>query len=281
MEPSRNAPCPCGSKKKYKRCCANKKNRHTTYVYEFRDVNVTSGHIELNRMTLGVDLVSEGRRYHPVSVTKSLRLKRTKGDKVVLEVPVSIHRPIGQTEREILEYQKVFAIDTNTRNIRGERVSVASLTICMWDLTSDGALFRYGCGQSYEYRGLTGDEEKNALWDIIERHFITTEGGADERTLLVIDTDGGHLREFNLRSRPIIGDRYLPRNITLVYASADKKNDSLYNKLIATSDAVSTEVLNEIEGSIDKDECWLRVEGKPYTKLRVWVEERTGTLEKQ
>lgn len=43
-------------------------------------------------------------------------------------------------------------------------------------------------------------------------------------------------------------DLYLPKNFTLVYASADKKNDSILNSMISQCDQEASRILKEAMG---------------------------------
>jgi hypothetical protein len=63
---------------------------------------------------------------------------------------------------------------------------------------------------------------------------------------IIVDSDLGHLSEINKREVPILDNFYLPQNIQLIYASADKKNDTFLNEAISFCDKIAKQVLDAL-----------------------------------
>lgn len=81
--------------------------------------------------------------------------------------------------------------------------------------------------------------------EIIYRKDITDTKLHDKQIGIVVDSELGHIKEFNSRERYIIDSFYLPQNFKLIYASADK-NDTVLNWAIKQCDIAAGEILNYI-----------------------------------
>lgn len=68
----------------------------------------------------------------------------------------------------------------------------------------------------------------------------------DLKVGIVTDHDLGNIDKYNSRKIPILNSLYLPENIKLIYASADKKNASFLNQLMSMCDKRATEILNRL-----------------------------------
>jgi hypothetical protein len=271
---SRNAKCPCGSGLKYKKCCLNKKERYTTVKIDFGDIPNAPGNIVIDQQMKDVRLEINGQKYYPRLITKSIRYKRNRSDKdhkVIHEVPLSTRSIPIQSEWELLNYDLLISVDTNTKVIRGEKISVTSIGWCSWELTGNGMYAKYGCGQSFEFRGFPDNEERRAWREIIETVNFNIEQKSDFKIAMVIDSELKDLAAFNLRTKPVVDEWYLPAGITLIYASADVGNESLFNKLIAKADLVSAEIMDMIEKN-GNDSGFNVVDGKSYNCVRMWIE---------
>lgn len=64
---------------------------------------------------------------------------------------------------------------------------------------------------------------------------IQKEESSEQRIGLVVDSDLGHIEEYNNRTLPLAEDFYLPDNFTLIYGSADY-TDTWINKIIRLCD---------------------------------------------
>jgi len=65
------------------------------------------------------------------------------------------------------------------------------------------------------------------------------------KTALVVDCDYKNIPFYNKRELPISNDFYLPESFHLVYASADKPNDGLANRLIKRADYEASNLLKQ------------------------------------
>lgn len=71
---------------------------------------------------------------------------------------------------------------------------------------------------------------------------------------IVVDSELGNLPLYNTRKIPLLGDKFLPDNVELIYASAERDANSPLNKVIRTceSDAKSLiETLSNKSGLLE------------------------------
>lgn len=69
-----------------------------------------------------------------------------------------------------------------------------------------------------------------------------------KRILIIIDHNLDRIDEYNERKIPLIPgieESYLPPKIYLMYASSDKKNDSLFNQIIENCDQIATKTIDD------------------------------------
>ncbi len=168
------------------------------------------------------------------------------------------------------DFDHVFAVDTNTKNIGEDRVSVAAITYCCVGL-KNGNQFSLSVPilmAWYEYRNVEGPPENLAWKELIEAILRNPELQKGEIGLIV-DSDLGKHKDFNKRVLPIYENFYLPERFRMLYGSTDGGKESLVNKLISFSDKRS----NYLLGILEKDDpCKDRgeLEGRSYSHFRQW-----------
>ena len=84
---------------------------------------------------------------------------------------------------------------------------------------------------------------------------------------IIVDSDFSNIVKYNERSSPIIWNFYLPKNIQLIYATADGGTEYLANFLIKEADKVSSFILGKIKtGEIPLNSSV--TQGQPYSHYR-------------
>jgi hypothetical protein len=229
----RNKPCACGSGKKLKHCCANRKPANQSLVFKFEEPKTLTG------CELGADgqvRPLEGKRYAtPSSAWCTTTYARAKGEKVISRIPVPSDDTRFHADDTLQRYKNIFVIDTNTTVQHGVKVSIASLIVA--DLADDpgGLVWRFVPVGGYEFHNCA-DKQENLAWAILQSNIVSSpDYRLENRYAIVTDADLGHHEAYNERSAPIFGNTFLAPNIDLVYASADVTRGVL-NDLIKRCD---------------------------------------------
>lgn len=101
---------------------------------------------------------------------------------------------------------------------------------------------------------------------LFEEYLIT----AEERIGLVVDAYLNDLPALNARTQPVFANLFLPKNVTLIYASADSGSEYLPNVLIRAADRSASMALDYLEAGRapfnDK-----QVHGCPFEGRRILV----------
>ena len=213
-----NDPCPCGSGKKYKKCCLDKKPREHVVTYSQIHYKTDSG--------------------------KEKVITRIQDKVVPSEADIMKHLSSS--------FDLIIAIDTNTKAIGGERVSVTSIVHCiLQELPEPGAYyadFPWHGASMFRNCPVAVHPEKYG-W-IIEIQRINREPpNRLKRFAIVTDHDLDNHISYNDKKLPILGEVYLPDNFILMYGRGDGPNQSLLNYVVKQCDKESTEVLRAIERS--------------------------------
>ncbi len=269
MDTGRNDPCPCGSKKKFKRCCIAKKPRNialTLDLGEPRPVDLVTyspaGELKL---------FYQGQEVRPVSARLERSYERPKGPKLLNYAQVACDA-LTVSESDLFQrYDRIYAMDTNTRQIGSARVSVSAIHMATVEpFNYSISLAKVGLVSLLEFRDVNGKPENVAWRRAIEFIQGSPSIAAHFRLGIIVDSDLGALPAYNDRALPIEGDFYLPERYTLIYASADIGRDQISNKLIALCDKESRRLLDYLAAVPDDDEGLDSVENRPYSYFRLW-----------
>jgi len=126
---NRNSFCSCGSGKKYKNCCLNKKNRHIVYHYDFgKEVTAYIDYSPNDGLTFKKDGLSIQPEFASISLTQE---RDNKDPKQILNIPLSADdRSYNFNLYEaFLQFDCIYIIDTNTLSepIKGEYISAGCI----------------------------------------------------------------------------------------------------------------------------------------------------------
>lgn len=242
---SRNKPCPCGSGQKAKACCLGRKPRTTSVTFQFEQpVSLTGFEFGANGRI--VPLVGD-RPVQPESAFISTSYERPKGPKVLNQVPLAPASATYYLDYELIKWDILFAIDTNTRKIRRDQVSVTCVTMCKFNVGEFESRALFSPFVSIEFRNLTGPFE-NAAWRVIvDRLHASPDFHPNLKIGIIVDADLSEIPAYNARKKPLHGDYYLPIGFELFYASSDAGKESLPNILLARSDREANALLRLID----------------------------------
>lgn len=156
MAAGRNDPCPCGSGKKYKKCCLGQpsKPRTTTVTMDMGEPVSVKG-VALSPSGEIRMIGEDGKPLRHISATVERSYARAKGPKVLSRMPLHEHAPlIADPDRALLQFDTIFAIDSNARNIKGHTVSVAAITLCKWLQRNPLPIIGFAPTQAMEFRDI-------------------------------------------------------------------------------------------------------------------------------
>jgi hypothetical protein len=267
----RNDTCPCGSGKKFKKCCLGKKPRQQIVMVgspePLRGVHYDKEKMEFMGMT------TDGRLIKPeVTFSQTHYTGQSGKEKVITRIQDKVIPNEGDLMKYLSSsFDLIIAVDTNTKLITGETISVTGVVHCVAQATSDpnaydvdfpwhgAALFR-NCPNalpSEKFGWMTVMQETNRDPRNILKRFA-----------LVTDHDMGNHSLYNSRKIPIFRDFYLPDNFVLMYGRGDGPNQNLLNYVVRQCDKDSTELLKEIE---EKGYYQLGGKGLSIAKIPVQV----------
>lgn len=272
MGSGRNDQCACGSGKKFKRCCIAKKPRGTALTLDLGEPRPVDRY-EISPTSGEVRLSYQGGEVLPVSAWLERSYERAKGPKLLNYAQIDCEALTVSEPHLLQSYDRVYAIDTNTRQIGSTRISVAAIevgTVEPVNFSRSLRLAKFGLVSVLEFRDVKGKPENVAWRKAVELIQASPSIPGHFRMAMIVDSDLGSLHSYNDRTRPIEGEFYLPRAFTLLYASADTGRDQLSNKLIALCDKHSRRLLDYLTAVPGDDEGLDRVQNRPYSHFRVW-----------
>ena len=191
------------------------------------------------------------------SVSTSVSYKRNKNAKIITKIPQATEQSQMSPYSFLEHFDVVFAVDTNTRQIGSDIHSVAAMSILeVLEIAKkpNGAICRVKLnmnmfGALIRGKNVPGNPE-NWFWRVAIEDGIKklySKYSENLRIGLVVDSDLNNIEKFNSRALPIHEDYFLPKNISLIYASVDTGSDYVLNKLIIICDREASLQLDSIE----------------------------------
>jgi hypothetical protein len=193
----------------------------------------------------------------PEHMERTVQYSRSKGPKIQSRSKVTCDRVSVGGLKEFTQYESVFVIDTNTRTVNGEKISVACFVCCRF--VSEAAQVRIDCEGKlniYEFHNVPEKENPEMLAVLkVARDVARSSGSRSElRIAFVSDSELGSHDGISSRQQLIYGDSYLPPGFVLHYASTDTGQEAI-NRLIKFCDKKSSNYLSYLEeGSVKKSE---------------------------
>lgn len=247
-----NEKCPCGSGKKYIKCCANKKQRHIG-IAGIIQKSGTIRKIEVSSEGLLKMYTDDGEINLQDPVFESSYMKENGEHKFLNRIPINDNLFITDPMKLLINFDAIFAIDTNTKEVNGKRVSVSSRQYCFkhtqTELNVHFIIQSFGIVCAYDFE--IGKEERQAIAILIEQIISHPNYDNNHDIAIVTDHDLGNLIKYNKREIPIYNEIYLPNNFKLIYAY-DGVKDTILNQLISACDKESNDFFKKlINGQIE------------------------------
>jgi hypothetical protein len=136
------------------------------------------------------------------------------------------------SNHQLLSYDHLIAVDTNTNHCHGSTVSITAAYHVMPENHENGvAQCRAAVIALIEFWNVVEKPENLGWYEVLQAiaaHPVQFAG----KVGLIVDSDLGNHQAFNKREMPIFGDFYLPENVTIVYASDKGGAEHLSTKMI-------------------------------------------------
>ncbi|MEA3493053.1 MAG: hypothetical protein U9R38_01555 [Candidatus Margulisiibacteriota bacterium] len=218
-----------------------KKERQLKIEFNLEAKTIING-IRVNKKTGIIEAFHDGEKIPFKKMTVSSQHKRKKSPKTLFKISsnniIDFNAVIN-----LLSFDYIFAVDTNTQTIGNEHISVTSVIQCI--INENIAEYRPFASCTFK------NAKKNAeifgwkAWiDLLLKYPEFKKGS---KVALIVDSNYDKIESYNTQQIPLFDDFFLPNNFILIYASADKKNESLANKLIARADRESTRTIKNIQ----------------------------------
>lgn len=247
-----NHRCPCGSGKKYKKCCKEQKysNKETSITFNMGKETVLDG---LTINANGTIYLKQGNLNIVPQKTAYSQINKREGkrDKVTLSAPILDQSNINMhMNGNFMFFDYLFVIDTNSLASTQQNImSSASVMMFYKKIGSEFVLINSFMKKFEHDSNIHG--EKCGLIDLIKYIINELKISEMESIAIVTDHDLGSHEKYNSQEIPILAgtELYLPKNIKLIYASADKKNASFLSQLINICDKEASLLLRSLKGN--------------------------------
>lgn len=264
-QPEPNEKCICGKNKKYSRCCGKTtKAKHKEIVIKFVSKEDTKEH-HIEMTPAGVFIYTDEKVAQILSseIRTTYEKADKKGSKVVNRISIPGIIPLVTPDNIFCYFDVVLAVDTNT-DIEN-KISVCSVVSINPDSNKNFSTFSIDSNKGISAGRLSGGatqeaifafkatnkKNENTAWYLVTEFIkLYSTLGKDKKYVIVVDSDLANIDRYNHRLIPYIKNYYLPKNIYLVYASSDLKNNSLLNYSIHLSDKNSKAILESKKENI-------------------------------
>ena len=208
-------------------------------------VSVTDGYLTIQYDPLQDAIEIEGAE--PGSTrTESYHLRDSGKPKVISSVPTFGSSPFTTT-KALLVYDRVIAIDTNTRIVDGVRWAVCFSYHVPEPLSRYKGEFPWFPLGAFLIRDVVdGVNPEQIGWHLTLQHYLPRFRHDDESLAVVVDSELGRHRDINARTSGYYGTHLLPPRTALIYASSDKDKNTLQGTLIRACDAASTQIWTQL-----------------------------------
>jgi len=206
----------------------------------------------------------------PESVTVETEYERKKGPKILNRAESGHERLAADPNRALQKYDLIYAIDTNTKLLNSETLSVAGIILCKITPHAGFLYVQYALVHCFEFRNIQTKPENVAWRTLIEMLMAHPQYSSLKDIGIIVDSDLGNISDYNAKGKPIIDNFYLPDKVTLLYASADRGKEYLANKLITECDKKTNTLIQEIQKNPANTSNLLEVQDLPYTHFRCW-----------
>jgi hypothetical protein len=216
----RNSPCPCGSGKKYKKCCQQKKPREQVVMVGLPEP-VRGFNYDKDKMEF-MGLTPDDRIIKPdVTFSQTHYIGNSGKEKVISRVQGKVIPNEGDLMRHLSSsFDFIIAVDTDTKVIESEAVSASGVLHCVVQVTSDPAKYKviFTLHGALLFRNCPTDLPSEKFgWMMVMQAINREPLNIMKRYALITDHDLDSHISYNNKKTPIFREFYLPDNFILMY----------------------------------------------------------------
>lgn len=205
------------------------------------------------KTNLGFEVLDEnGKQISSIYEIEGYYERDSGKDKILYTQHVNDGKYIDNIDFELTKYDVIIAIDTSYELFGNEMMAFTGVII--FNKLSSIKEKEYGYEQIthvIEWDASSTKTPENLMYaqsiENIRLHNLMM--NQNPKIAVLIDSDLDKISSFNDRTKPIFENYYLPDEFHFFYASSDKKNDCLQNKLFAQCDNEAKTALKEYKDS--------------------------------
>jgi hypothetical protein len=189
----------------------------------------------------------------PSSYRSVVYYKRDSGkDKVLLDMPSAATLAAFDVNSHLTtQFNQILAVDTNKYEVNGNVFAVACVFVVPERLVAGATKVRAIFLNAFvisDPSALINPERIG--WHIaLQQNVVHGRFHPNDRIAMVVDSELGELPRMNARSTPYYDGHSLPKNVSLLYASADNPTDTLPSALIRACDTHANEIAALVRAS--------------------------------
>lgn len=171
--------------------------------------------------------------------------------KLTNSTPIKSSELSFSCDKAIFEnYDVILAVDTNTKFIRDKLISVTSSYFINKPIheckkTNKYPFIPFAAHLFVDIQDSISPEKLG--WYVIISSYIQDKFPINYRIGIIVDCDLGANDLINDFQTPYFESLELPKNIQFIYASSDKRTDSIANQMISYSDKLASSIINSDE----------------------------------
>ena len=263
-EVGRNNPCPCGSGKKFKKCCMGKYPRETVAYVGFKEpfdgLTFDSGQVYVHTLS--------GEKVKADYVSSQVQYTGKTGKNKVISL---IHNKVTFDINKSLatDFDLIFAIDTNTKEIDNDSISISSIFQCYAKIIGEKVRMSFGKIINICFKNAPNNaSEKIACAKLVNMIISTRQYNNNLRIGIITDHDLNKHSKYNNREFSIYGETYLPPNMTIIYAASDKSISNIMNILLNNCDKDANNYIRQLNetGMFGDDDLNITIDQIPNAK---------------
>lgn len=191
-------------------------------------------------------IFNNGQEQTPDKAVSMLSYDREKGPKILSKMPKVGNVTRAYVDAGLLQFDKIVSIDTNSKAFESDTVCVMATVMMTPSKILGNVVLKDPRTIAIEFWNPTDLPERVGWLLAMQAILDTEEYASGARFGVIIDSDLGNLENYNAREMEIVPGFVLPDQMTLIYGSADNKNDTAINKMINMTDRASNSVHRRI-----------------------------------
>ena len=153
--------------------------------------------------TGSVELLKDGVPLVPVDAYHDVNFDRKKGPKILNKTPLDPSKLIINPNIALEIFDSIFAIDTNTKVVNGESISVTCIVLCKITRDKNNLLIaKFAPVHCLEFRNIQGVAENTAWMKVIQLITANPAYNINLKFGIIVDSDLGNIPSYNNRSKP-------------------------------------------------------------------------------